>query len=61
MYFTTFHGYIVTCNKDGSIPLNSRAVCQYYGASDEGKLLDILIRQANYGQDVGEAQSQASV
>ena len=46
-YFAFFHGYIVTANKDGSIPLNAKVVCQADGLVDE-KLMQMLLDQANH-------------
>ena len=41
-----FHGYIVTANKDGSIPLNAKVVCMATMANE--KLMRMLIEQANH-------------
>ena len=48
LHFAFFRNYIVTCNADGSIPLNARVAGMVMSTNDsEIALLEQLIAQAN--------------
>jgi hypothetical protein len=51
--FATFRCYICTANEDGSIPLNAKTVCEFFGV--DKALLSELIAQANLGKELAEA------
>lgn len=46
-YFTYAAGYIVTANRDGTIPLNSKIVTAVPAGDSNGAFVAVLIEQAN--------------
>ena len=57
-YFTQFRDYICTANADGSVPLNSKVVCELLRVENPDLLTNLLGR-ANLAKELVDAINTA--